>query len=401
MNGAPQKPDTTPLEDALRALPDEAPPAGLEGRILDALKEQREVLHPRATKKDGTWLPRLLAAAAVLVLVAAIQAPRLAELSRGRRSSDAQRVAMSPSPAPPQTAAKTATRPSVDAARDPRGRAEIDGGKPGATMAPAKRSESELAFQEGILPGARADRAPGAPPSPVDSAASESGPSPYDRTPDYGAPAEPWKDLSDDRQRVTTSRLDVEVRDVEKACDRTKQVIEDAGGIVFSLDMTVHERGAASAKIVARVPSNAADGVLAQVRDLGTVQRLVTDSKDVTQQYRDQGGEIRSQERTLQQLEDDLQQETNPARRRALERRIAEMKDVQAQREQRLKYLSEHTHSVGLEITLNGHRGPVTFFTRIVPNVGETVLWVLVTSIFWGPLAVIAWVLRRRNLARG
>lgn len=381
MSHTTHEPEDTPLEEVLRSLPEEDPPEDLEARIVDALAEQRKVLRPKPAKGQA-WLPSLLAAAAVLVLVVSTQGPRM--FGSGGTTG---RLASSPASAAKPSAAESKAAPSVEMQRGaPRG----DGMALRSVPAPA---DGHAKVQDLINSDIYARRL---------GPTSESGPaSGSDLPPGFDAPVEPWQDKSGERQSVTASVLDVEVKDVEAAYDRTRDVLAGAHGIILSQELDLHRRAVPVAHITTRVPLDQIDGVVAQVRALGEVVKLTMESKDRTREYYGRGTQIRTSEQAESDLQVRIDEERDARRKQQLQTQLESLRAANAGRKAELDLLSEQTHSVLLEITLTGRRGPGEFLTRVVPGIGQAILWVLATAVLWGPLALAAWILHRRTRSAG
>jgi hypothetical protein len=215
----------------------------------------------------------------------------------------------------------------------------------------------------------------------------------------FDAPGTPWRDSSGDRQMIRAKQLDLEVKKVEDAYDRSKTIIEKAHGILVSEDMDVRRHGDARAKITARLPVDQVDGVIAQLRELGRVLRLSSDSTDRTKDYYGQGETILEGGASEDDLVKAYEAEQNSYRKEQLLQQIKSLRERMKGQKGQLTDLSDLTHSVLLELTLIGRRGPVEFLPEAFTGVGTAALWVLVTGIFWGPLAIASWVLWRRSAA--
>lgn len=369
MTRTPHEFDDTPLASALSDLPAGEPPADLEARIIAALPAAP------SRSRQPAWLPNLLAAAAVLVILAASQAPRV--LAPRDKSARAET----------QAAAKEDKAPAlIPMAKAPR--------------TPGPWVEEERARDTMDRDAAKTRGAAGSALAPTLPPTTESGPTPgYGLPNDFGAPATPWRDGSGERQQVTRSQLEIEVPDVEDAYDEARDVLTRSHAVVLSHELRIAERGKATARIQARVPLDQVDGVTAQLRDLGKVLLLSTDSQDRTRDYYGKGATIRDDGETEKDLVRRYEAERNPARKQQLLEQIESLRQRIGQQKVGLEDLSEQTHSVLLDITLTGRRGPFEFLSRAIPGLGQALLWVLVSSVFWAPLLLAAWLVRRRGRA--
>jgi hypothetical protein len=413
MSHTTHEPEDTPLEEVLRSLPEEDPPEDLRARIVDALAEQRKVLRPKPAKGQA-WLPSLLAAAAVLVLVVSTQGPRM--FGGGGTSRLAMPGPREVAMAKATQAAPAAKAPGVDAARS--AAAPMTGARPAPPPAAEgqavrgrdlrgtqPREEDSVVLYRRPAQGTDHAKVQDLVTSDIDSRRlehlTESGPSAGDLPTGFDAPAEPWRDQTGERQSVTASVLDVEVKDVEAAYDRTRDVLAGAHGIVLSQELDLHRKAVPVARITTRVPLDQIDGVVAQVRALGEVVKLTMESKDRTREYYGRGTRIRTDEQTESDLQARIDGERDPRRKQQLQAQLESLRAANAGRKAELDLLSEQTHSVLLEITLTGRRGPGEFLARVVPGIGQAALWVLATAVLWGPLALAAWLLHRRARSAG
>jgi len=408
----------SPLDGVLRSLPEETPPPDLEGRILDATsKEKGKVLRPRRPFRG--WLPELLAAAAVVALILASQIPR-AYRGTGR---GAERVSMATEPAAapeaktgtPAGAAKGALpEEGTVAAWSPYNRAEgaaaeeaVPMAKSGAddrasakdysdAVAPlpldAARSEEERNRLQRRGDAFAAKTAPVAPPGGSGYMGS-TGP----RLPDdFEAPEKPWRDESSARQQVTSKKLELEVKNVEDAFDKSKSIIEKAHGIVESENLEVRYKQPSRAEITARVPLDQIDGVMAQLRELGKVLKLSGEAADVSQRYYGQGEQLRDMGQNETELVDKYLKETNPQRKQQLYNQIMSIRESYKRPKSALQDLSEQTHSVLLELTFTGRSGATEFLPKSGEWTGHAALWLLVTAVYWAPAAFVVWLVWRR-----
>lgn len=93
-----------------------------------------------------------------------------------------------------------------------------------------------------------------------------------------------------DRQLIHTGEVTVQVDDVRVASDEVRGLVAERDGFVSEATQETH--GAdnetwRSATLVVRVPSGTFDGSIAALEELGEVERLATETEDVTDQLVD------------------------------------------------------------------------------------------------------------------
>ncbi len=96
-----------------------------------------------------------------------------------------------------------------------------------------------------------------------------------------------------DRAVIITGSMYMTVEDPIVAADRAAGIVKNAGGRVDARSETApDERNGGSAWLTLRIPSNRLDGVVEDLRGLGTVDQFSTDSYDVTTQVIDLEAQI-------------------------------------------------------------------------------------------------------------
>ena len=93
-----------------------------------------------------------------------------------------------------------------------------------------------------------------------------------------------------DRQVIRTGEVELVVEDAAAASEAIRETTAERGGFVGASSRRVHEENNEtwrSERIVVRVPSEEFDDTIAEIESLGEVQRVETDSEDVTDQLVD------------------------------------------------------------------------------------------------------------------
>ena len=401
MNQGPPDKFDSPLDEVLESLPQEEPPADLRDRCAAAVEEAAKARQAQARPSWETWRTVVAAAAALVFMIG------IANLMLSERENERYTQCLAPGPSlglepakveEPMAAGQRVAEagPPPPEAPPPPAAAEVEGPMPAAPPPPPK-------------PGAAGG--PGAPPAyprehrekirrmggPV--VVSPAEPEAAGSYSSYNGlePTKPWRDTSGERQKVTRKEMEVEVDKVEEAYDRAASIINKADGYVANEEVEVREKGQSRAHLSARVPVDRLDGVIAQLRELGKVVKLVGESEDVTKRYRGEGSNIRG----LGAREDDLvaqyEKETNRYRKRELYQQIMALRAENGGRKQNLNDLSEQTHLADLELTLTEKAGPGRFLWHTFKNAGEVGAWLGATAIFWVPILVVVLLFWRRK----
>ena len=155
------------------------------------------------------------------------------------------------------------------------------------------------------------------------------------------APAAPPEQMPVDqpqRDVVKTASMTVTVSNTSEAADKAAVMAENSGGRVDSRSEDAgSDRGLASTSVVLRVPVDKLDGVVRELKTLGTVQTAETRSEDVTAQRVDMDARIKalqtSVDRLLAIMRDAKDPEALISAENALSQRQADLDSLRAQRD--------------------------------------------------------------------
>jgi len=145
-----------------------------------------------------------------------------------------------------------------------------------------------------------------------------------------------------------------------------------------------------------RIPVDNFEAAIAQIRQLGEVTRLVGESVDVTEQYYEEGADIREKADREQWLMDRLQNATTERERQQLKHQIAQLRREMEQEKAILGRLAEQTHWPVLELTLTEASSPGEFLSRTLGGSVKALAWVGATAIIWVPLVILLTLFWRR-----
>lgn len=158
-----------------------------------------------------------------------------------------------------------------------------------------------------------------------------------------GAPAAPPENgplpVEDEtRDVVKTASMTIRVSDPSEAADKAAVMVENSDGRVDSrTEDAGSDRGLARTSVVLRVPVAKLDGLVRELKTLGTVQTAETRSEDVTAQRVDLDARIKalqtSVDRLLAIMRDAKDPEALIAAEDALSQRQADLDSLRAQRD--------------------------------------------------------------------
>ncbi|WP_006244196.1 DUF4349 domain-containing protein [Mycolicibacterium tusciae] len=140
------------------------------------------------------------------------------------------------------------------------------------------------------------------------------------------------------RDVVKTASMTIAVSNTSEAADKAAVMVEDVDGRVDSRSEDAgSDRGFARTSVVLRVPVGKLDGVVRELKTLGTVQTAVTTSEDVTAQRVDLDARIKalqtSVDRLLAIMRDARDPEALISAEDALSQRQADLDSLRAQRD--------------------------------------------------------------------
>lgn len=152
-------------------------------------------------------------------------------------------------------------------------------------------------------------------------------------------PQGPPQDLTLKRDVVRTASMTIDVANTSEAADKAAVVVERANGRVDSRPRTPALRsGRAHTSIVLRVPAAKLDGVVRELKALGTVQTADTTAEDVTAQRVDLDARITALQTSVDRLLAIMRDAKDPdaliKAEDALSQRQADLDSLRAQRDQ-------------------------------------------------------------------
>ncbi|MET0454444.1 MAG: DUF4349 domain-containing protein [Mycobacterium sp.] len=153
------------------------------------------------------------------------------------------------------------------------------------------------------------------------------------------APQQPPPDLTAKRDVVKTASMTIDVDSTSEAADRAAVIVEDAAGRVDSRSEDAGSGGGrAHTSVVLRVPADKLDGVVRQLKTLGSVRTAETTSEDVTAQRVDLDARIKALQTSVDRLLTIMRDARDPdaliKAEEALSQRQADLDSLRAQRDQ-------------------------------------------------------------------
>lgn len=209
---------------------------------------------------------------------------------------------------------------------------------------------------------------------------------------------EPWRDLSGERQVSYHKEMELEVAKVEEAHQRVREIVSKRGGYIASDQVRIQENSFDSARLTIRLPIDAYEDAIGDLKELGEVVRLVGESVDRTHEYYTRGAEVRDMADREADLLSKYEAETNAQNKRRLKQQLDALRGQLHASKDLLGRLSEETHWPTLELTLTeGGDGPGGFLSRTLKNSVNALAWVGATAVIWLPAVVIVTLFWRKR----
>jgi glycine cleavage system regulatory protein len=117
-----------------------------------------------------------------------------------------------------------------------------------------------------------------------------------------GKPGDPGNPFIDDRKIIRNAELHIEVEKYEDAYAKVTQIAIAEKGFVAGANTTRLANGKMRADITIRIPPDRFEGVLTQLKALGTLRNQAITSQDVTKQYLDLATRQKSKEALVERL---------------------------------------------------------------------------------------------------
>jgi len=229
-----------------------------------------------------------------------------------------------------------------------------------------------------------------------------------------GAPA--TAPSASDRSLVITGSLYITVEDPLTAADRAAGIVQAAGGRVDARDETAPQgRDGGSASLTLRIPAQALDTVVDDLRAMGTVDHFATNARDVTTEVTDLDAKISTLRSSTDRIQGLLRDAKNIADiitlENELDSRQAELQSLEAQQRGLHDQVSMSTIDLSLTTEpvvivddspqtfwdglVSGWNALVAFFSAAVVIVGVILPWAALSALI--VVAVIVAIRARRS----
>lgn len=227
------------------------------------------------------------------------------------------------------------------------------------------------------------------------------------------------RDVVEDRDVVTTGSVSLTVKDPIKAAQEAATITEQAGGRVDSrTENPSIDSQPASANLVLRIPADELDRALAELKKLGTVNKVSLNASDITQQTRDIDARITSLQTSVDRLLALMKQASDTtdliAIEGALSQRQSELESLQSQRD----YLADQVDYSTISLDLyavgvvappdpdNFWDGLVAGWNALVSAIGGALVavgfllpWLAVLGVIGAVVLLIVWLSTRKRRA--
>ncbi len=220
------------------------------------------------------------------------------------------------------------------------------------------------------------------------------------------------------RKLIRTGQMRVEVEDTEAAMRRIREISAKAGGFIGDTSLTRHDDGSHWGNVTIRVPTDQFDTMLQGLQELGRVHEISTDTQDVTEQYVDLEARIRNRKREEEALLELMKRRGSLEDIIRVETRLSDVRETIERFEGQLRLLKDQvalsTITVSLfekgeaalaetrEYDTGFHlRSAVRALISLLRAIATALIYfVIVGWVFWVPLGIIIWVVRRRRALR-
>jgi len=220
------------------------------------------------------------------------------------------------------------------------------------------------------------------------------------------------------RKLIRTAELSLEVDGSEEAVKKVETIAREAGGFVGTTSLRRYDDGSHSGSVTVRVPLEKFDDVIKQLRELGKVQQLSTNVQDVTGQYVDLDARLRNKKREEEELLKLFDRKGELEDIIQIESRLSEVREQVEVFEGQMRVLSEQialsTINVflaekgeaavaeveGYDLGYHLRSAGRSFMSVVQGLVTFLIYFVVVGWVFWLPIGLLVWFVRRRRIAR-
>ena len=222
-----------------------------------------------------------------------------------------------------------------------------------------------------------------------------------------------------ERKLIRTAELSLtHLEDVEKTVGEVEKIAREAGGFVGSTSLSRYEDGGQHGSVTVRVPVAKFEQVLSKLRELGRVECISTNVQDVTAEYVDLEARIRNAKREEQEVLKLFDRGGKLADIIQIEKRLSEVRETIERYEGSMRVMRDQVElsTITVQVYQKGEaavpesrgydiayhfRSATRSLVLLLQGVFTFALYfVMVGWVFWLPLGLLIWFIRRRRRAR-
>lgn len=156
------------------------------------------------------------------------------------------------------------------------------------------------------------------------------------------------------RRIIYTSQVDLVAEDLTKAERELTRLVKAHGGFIAGMEVSGTPRAPRSGQWTVRVPVARFEAFMEAVERLGELQKIHTDSQDVTEEYTDLGARLANKRVEERRLLRHLTQSTGKLQEiLAVEKELSRVREEVEQIEGRLRLLTNQTELTTVTVSLN------------------------------------------------
>lgn len=220
------------------------------------------------------------------------------------------------------------------------------------------------------------------------------------------------------RKLVYTADLSVEVDDTRAAIEKATAAATKAAGFVGGSTLSRYDDGSLHGSVTVRVPSDEFSAVLDQFKSLGRMDQLSSNVEDVTGQFVDLDARLRNRKREEEVLLKLFERNAKLQDVIQVEARLSEVRESIEVLEGQMRTLKEQIalSTITLNLYEKGEaavaetesyalayhlRSAGRSLVVVLQGLATFLIYVIVVGwVFWLPLVLIIWWVRRRRRAR-
>ncbi|MBI2453136.1 DUF4349 domain-containing protein [Candidatus Peregrinibacteria bacterium] len=222
---------------------------------------------------------------------------------------------------------------------------------------------------------------------------------------------------AEERMVIRSGEIDMVVKDVRKSEESLKTLVTSSEGLIISSTINELKEGDLLASITLKVPVQAFDAILSEIRNLGI--KIVSESfsgEDVTEEYQDLDAELKNREALENQFLEVLKKAENISDIIAVQQQLSYVRSEIDRLKGRIQYLERNVEMASIRVTLSTDslslpvteqnqwqlagvaRLAVKGFILTLHSLVTALIWVTVFIPLWAPiLLVIRFIIKKRR----